>query len=418
MSTRPGVVVVGSGQAGFETCADLRSHGYDGAVTLIGDEPGLPYQRPPLSKAHLHGGERHDLNLRPATFFAHKGIEVINDRVTAIDRGAQCVELASGQRLAYDQLVLATGSANRRLNVPGSDLPGVGYLRTHAEADVVRTMIDNSQALVVVGAGFIGLEVAAAAQAHGVEVTVVEAESRLMGRAVSERLADWMHELHRRNGTRFELEARVETVLDSNGKAAGVRTHDGREIRGDAVVIGVGVVPNTELAARAGLEVANGIVVDQWLRTRDPHIHAIGDCAASPGPTGLQRLESVQNAVDQARCVAGQLTGKELPYRAIPWFWTDQFGARVQMAGVLTNPCSTYLRGDREVGRFSIFCVDGDDQVVAVESVNRPRDHLAARRLLAMPPDRRPAVEELIDERNDLKSLLGGYRQRLAPTPT
>lgn len=390
--SRPGtVVVVGAGQGRFQLAASLREAGFDGRVVLVGDEPGLPYQRPPLSKAYLTGKVDADgVRLRPRHFLDEHRIGLrAGERAAAIDRAGRHVVLASGERLAYDHLVLATGARNRALPVPGAGLDGVFQLRSLAEAETLRRRLDGARRAVVVGAGFIGLEFAAVAAEHGLEVTVVEAAGRVMSRAVSEPVSAFFQSAHEGCGIRVLLGAAVVEVLGAGGRVAGVATAGGQHFPADLVLVGVGVLPNADLAAEAGLAVANGVAVDEHLLTRDPAISAIGDCAAFPcrhaGEGGVTGLGSVQNAVDQARCVAARLVGRPAPYTSLPWFWSEQASLKLQIAGLSAPHDRAVTRGDPSQagkGGFSVFRFRGG-ALVCVESVNRPLDHVLARRLLA-----------------------------------
>lgn len=405
------VVVVGCGQAGFEAAVNLRSRGFTGSITLIGDEPGVPYQRPPLSKAYLHGlPDRESLALRPAEYFDQHDIALVCGKpAVRIDRDGRHVELIDGTLLKYDHLVLAAGARNRALQVPGADLPGVHYLRTAEEAESLTARLDTAASLVVVGAGFIGLEVAAAARKKGIEVTVVEALSRPMARALSEAMSEYFSNAHRQHGVDLRLSTGVEEIIAVDKRAGGVVTTSGEVIPADVIVVGIGVVPNVELAVRAGLPVDNGIVVNEFLRTTDDHISAIGDCAAFPvaGFAGLVRLESVQNAVDQARCVAAQLAGSTASYRSVPWFWSEQFESKLQIAGLTTGADTRVVRGSVGDGAFSIFCFEGG-RLLGVESVNKPRDHMAARKLLAEGVPLAP--DQAADTSYDLKQALAAHK--------
>ena len=378
------VVIVGAGQAGFQLAASLRDKGHAGRVVLVGDEPGVPYQRPPLSKAYLSGslpGER--LALRPQAFYDKHGIELVSGRVVAIDRDRHRVALADERELEYGHLVLATGTRNRELPVPGSKLDGVLGLRTRADADALRERLDRARNVVVIGGGFIGLEFAASTAKLGLSVTVLEAADRLMRRAVSPAVSRHYRDLHERQGTRVLLDGSV-VGLHGDHEVRGVELADGTVLPADLVVVGIGVVPNTELAADAGLAVDDGIVVDEHMSTSAPDISAVGDCAVYPSKHfgGPLRLESVQNAVDHARCLAARLTGVAEPYASVPWFWSNQFDARLQIAGLATGHDEAVVHGDPGKGSFSVFCFRAG-QLVCVESVNRTADHMAARKLLA-----------------------------------
>ncbi|HKS88129.1 MAG TPA: FAD-dependent oxidoreductase [Stellaceae bacterium] len=381
------VVIVGAGHAGFQLAASLRQHGFDGAIRLIGDEPGLPYQRPPLSKEYLQGKIGLDLLLmRPEAFYRDHRIDYLPGvRVNEVDRAGRRVHLDTGERLEYRHLVLATGARNRVPPIPGAELDGVCYLRTLAETDALRERLAAAERIVVIGAGFIGLEFAAVARATGRHVHIVELTDRVMGRVVSVPTSLHFAAAHRHAGVEFGFGAQVVRIAGHAGKVDHVELAGGERLAADLVVVSIGVVPNAELAASSGLAVANGIVVDETLATADPAVSAIGDCAAFPcshaegRPT---RLEAVQNAADHARCVADRLIGKPHPYAALPWFWSEQGPLRLQIAGLTTGHDQTVLRGEAERGEFSVFCYKGG-RLVGIESVNRPADHAHARRLLA-----------------------------------
>jgi 3-phenylpropionate/trans-cinnamate dioxygenase ferredoxin reductase subunit len=381
------IVVVGGGHAGFQLAASLRQHGYDGAVTLIGDEPGLPYQRPPLSKDYLLGKIGLDLLLmRPDAFYRDNRIDYVPEtRVTAIDRAARTVRLTDGKALGYDHLVLATGARNRVPPLPGIELDRVCYLRTLAETDAMQQLFAATRRAVVIGAGFIGLEFAAVASSKGIEVHVVELVDRVMARVVCPDTSAFFADAHRSTGVEFSFGARVERIGGEGGRVTHVALADGRSLPVDLVVVSIGVMPNEELAAAAGLAVENGIVVNEQLLTADENISAIGDCASFPSRHSLRnpvRLEAVQNATDHARCVADRLMGKPRAYDALPWFWSEQGPLRLQIAGLTTGFQQVALRGRPDSGAYSAFCYAGDT-LLGVESVNRPADHAHARRLLS-----------------------------------
>lgn len=350
------VVIVGAGQAGFQTAASLRMEGFDGSITLIGEEQHLPYQRPPLSKGLLSGQQSADhVAFRPERFYAEHGIDLLlSQRAVAIDRVNQRVALVSRTFVDYDHLVLATGARVRKL--PSS---GILYLRDLDDALAIKSRLEAAGSVAVVGGGFIGLEVAAVARAMGKSVTVIEAQSRLMPRCVSQVISDFFLRLHESQGVRVMLNS---TSIPS----------------ADLTIAGIGVFPNVELAQSAGLAVDNGIVVDEFLKTGDPHIFAIGDCAAMNG----LRFESVQNAADQGKCVATQIVRGPAPYKAVPWFWTDQFDIKLQMAGIYAARHTPTVRGSIEARKFSVYYFDGD-RLAAVDSINSPADHVKARKLLA-----------------------------------
>ncbi|HWD01916.1 MAG TPA: FAD-dependent oxidoreductase [Amycolatopsis sp.] len=394
------VLVAGGGQSGFQVAASLRDKGFTGRVVLVGDEPGVPYQRPPLSKAYLTGTATDEqLRLRPEDYFAEKAIELVPGRVASVDRTSSRAVLADGTELPYDHLVLATGARNRVLPVPGADLGGVLTLRTREDADRLRSSLDCAANIVVIGGGFIGLEFAAHA---GRPVTVVEAQDRLLARVASPDVSSFFEQLHEKAGHTVLLGAGV-TALHGSSRVESVELADGTRLPADLVVVAVGVVPETTLAEQAGLAVTNGVVVDEQLRTEDPKIFAIGDCANFPcvHAGASTRLESVQNAVDQARSVAAAIVGEGAPYDSLPWFWTDQAGAKLQIAGILADADRTVVTGDRAEGRFSVLSFR-DGVLIAVESVNRPPDHIAARRLFTAEP--KPAYTDLEASSFDLKA--------------
>jgi 3-phenylpropionate/trans-cinnamate dioxygenase ferredoxin reductase component len=409
-----GVVIVGAGQAGFQVAASLRMEGYEGAIAMVGDEPNLPYQRPPLSKGFMTG--KQDIAgtaLRPLAFYESHRIELMTGaKVIGIDRLDRSVSLASGRALRrslhYDALVLAVGARNRKLPVKGAELDGICYLRTDAEAVEIQQRLEQARDIVVIGGGFIGLELAAAARTLGKAVRVLEVQSRLMPRVVSPILSDFYRDVHTSQGVEISLGVGLAEFVGHQGKVSEVILSDGSVCPADLVLVGIGVVPNSELAGESGLTVENGIVVDEHLRTQDGSIYAIGDCANHPNPFanpaagGRARIESVQNAVDQAKCIAAGIVGRSEHYRAVPWFWTDQFDIKLPMAG-LSGGCSQVVtRGELESRKFSIFYFS-DDRLAAVDSVNRPGDHLAGRKLIGAGIAVTP--EQAADASVDLKAL-------------
>ncbi|MDI9897406.1 FAD-dependent oxidoreductase [Rhodococcus sp. IEGM 1381] len=379
------VVIVGAGHAGVQVAASLRQHDSELPIVLIGDEDGMPYQRPPLSKDFLNSGGLRQLDLlRPAEFFQDNDIALRQGHhAVALHREAREVELSSGERIGYANVVLATGARPRPLAVDGNALPGVHYLATAQDARDMAPRLTPHARVVVVGAGFIGLEVAAAARKLGSTVTVLEAARRSMSRALSPESADFLVSEHRRAGVDVLTGTVVDTILgDQRDGVTGVRCTNGVTIAADLVVIGIGVVAADGLARQAHLPTDNGIIVDEMLRTEDPAIWAVGDCCRFPTSESRSiRLESVQNASDQAKAVAQSIVGTPTPFAAVPWFWTTQFGHKVQIAGLLDGYDSHVLRRE-SASSFSVLLYRGS-QLVAVESINRPLDHLAARKLLA-----------------------------------
>ena len=403
-----GILIIGAGQAGYQLAVSLRDAGYEKRVVLIGDEPDLPYQRPPLSKAFQSGDcEAEHVTFQKEAFYEGLDIELmLGVRVLHIDRERHHITTGDGRRIEYEHLVLATGARNRLLPGWDSATSGLMTLRTLHDARGLREALNRSKRAVIVGAGFLGLEFAAVAAKRGVSVSVIEASSNLMSRAVSAPVADAFREHHESLGTTFILGSGVKRICTEAGRVIGVETTDGALHEADLVVVSIGVIPNVELAKDAGLEIANGIVVDLNLATSDPSISALGDCAAFPSrfAFGNCRIESVQNAVDQARYLAQRLTGHTHGFEAVPWFWSDQGGVKLQIAGVaMSRADEIVLRGDRPGLKFSAYGFS-KGHLVAVESVNRPADHMAARKLLAADAPVTPA--QAADAQFDLKTLL------------
>ena len=401
-----GTVIVGTGQAGFQAAASLRTEGYAEAITLIGEEPQIPYQRPPLSKGFALGQmDFENIELRPEKFYHEHRIDLITGKsVVEIDRAAKQVRLESGKLFPYEKLALAVGSRNRKLAIKGAEIEGVVYLRSFDEAVAVRDHLNNAKEVVVIGGGFIGLELAAVACTMGKDVTVVEALPRLMSRAVAPIISDFYSKLHTGKGVKVVCDATVTKIGNSSGKVRSVVLSDGSKRPADLIIVGVGVVPNVALAKDAGLNVANGIAVDEYLQTNDENVFAIGDCAEFPCVfTGARiRLESVQNAADQAQCVAGTIAGRRSAYKALPWFWTDQFDAKLQMAGISHGHDRIVTRGSAENGKLSVFYFK-DNRLIGIDSINRPLDHIMGRKLMAANAQLTPA--QAADESFDLKRL-------------
>jgi 3-phenylpropionate/trans-cinnamate dioxygenase ferredoxin reductase component len=400
------VLIVGAGHAGFQVAASLRQHGFDEAIGLVNGEAHLPYQRPPLSKAYLKGaGGPDSLIFRTEKFYRDQNIELIADRAVSINRAGRRLLLSSGSSLEYGHLVLATGARNRLLDLPIGNVPGVRYLRSLDESEALRQRITFCRRVVVIGAGFIGLEFAATARAKGLEVDVIELGARIMARAVTAEISDFFQERHTAVGIRIHLGVQATSVESDGNSVTGVSLSDGRRVPADLVVVGVGVLPNVELAAESGLPVGSGILVNEQLLTVDPNISAIGDCAlfVSSRFGASLRLESVQNANDQACCVAARLTGNAKTYDDLPWFWSDQGAHKLQIAGLTTGYDRVVLRGDRGKGSFSVFCYKAG-QLAGVESINRASDHLLCRRMISMRRSIDPA--QAADMTFDLRAAL------------
>ncbi len=391
-------IIIGAGQAGLQVAVELRQAGYAGAITLIGAEASQPYHRPPLSKAYLTGEKSLDaLQMRGQAFYREQAITLmVGLAATGIDRTARQVVLADGSTLPYDHLVLATGAAARPLSCPGHDLDGVMVLRSLEDATALKARLATARHLVVVGGGFIGLEAAASARKLGVAVSLLEMQDRLMARAVGPDVSEHFANVHRSHGVDLRLGQGIAAVIGDAGKAIAVRTTAGDTLPADIVLAGIGVTPNTAPAVAADLSISNGIVVDEAQRTSDPRIHALGDVCAFPAPhgAGLIRLESVQNAVDQAKVVAASITGQPARYQSVPWFWSDQYELKLQMVGLSQGHDAVIERGSRDENRFSVFYMKAG-RLIAIDSINRPADHMRGRKLLA--PGAAPVGADEID---------------------
>ena len=411
MSSEPGIVIVGAGQAALQAAEALRASGYAGSLTMIGDEPYAPYHRPPLSKAWLAGEmEAAQLLMRAPEMLARKNITLrTGTTVSAIDRAQRELQLSDGSRIAYTGLLLATGATPRMLSLPGADAPGVLALRNRDDAEQIAARLqlcaEQQRPVVVIGGGFIGLEVAATARKKNLPVTVLEAAPRLLGRVLAPTLSAWYAELHRSHGVNLVLDARIEALeTGADGGIQAVRLADGSLVPAGLVVVGIGVSQNDQLARDAGLDCDRGIIVDACGRTSDPLITAAGDCSARRLPDGsLLRLESVQNATEQGKSAAAALLGQDRPFTATPWFWSDQYDKKLQMAGLSQGAEHWAVRGDMASGTFSVYHYRGD-KLIAVDSVNASKDHLLARKLLDAGRSPTPAQAE--DLGFDLNSLL------------
>jgi 3-phenylpropionate/trans-cinnamate dioxygenase ferredoxin reductase component len=404
------IVIIGAGQAGVQTAEALRSGGFAGGITLLGDEAHGPYHRPPLSKAWLAGEmDAAQLVMRAPEMLERKNIALRTGvRVLSIDRAARCVKLSDGSALQYTGLALTTGSRARLPDWPGVRSAGVLPLRSRDDASAISAALarclEDQRPVVVIGGGFIGLEVAATARKKGAQVTVLEAAPRLLGRVLSPQLSDWYAELHRSHGVNVHLGAAVSGLrVDAAGHVSGVALAGGEMLEAALVVIGIGVLANDELAREAGLECARGIVVDASARTSDPLIVAAGDCTARRLNDGsLLRLESVQNATEQGKSAAAALLGQDRPFTATPWFWSDQYDKKLQMAG-LSNGSETWaVHGDMS-GSFSVYHFKAG-KLIAADSINATKDHLQARKLLDAGVS--PSRDQISDLQFDLNSLL------------
>lgn len=396
-------LIVGANQAGVQLACSLRELGDIGEITLLGAETHPPYQRPPLSKAFLSGTADADaLAFRTPEFYTEHRIEVRTGRRVeslALDPGGPAGSgralTRGGESLPFDRLALTTGARPRRLAVPGADLAGVGYLRDLDDALRLRGQLDAARRVVVVGGGYIGLEAAAVARSAGLEVTVVEAAQRLIQRSAPPVVSEFYRAAHERRGTEIRLGSGVEALIgDDQGRVRAVLLADGTEVPADLVLVGIGILPRTELAEGLGLHCAGGIVVDRHARTSEPAIVAAGDCAVAPDPLtgeGSIRLESVQNAVGQAKAAAASLLGREAPHTAVPWFWSDQYDLKLQIAGVSAGADQYVVRGDPAAERFSVLSYRAG-RLLAVDAVNNAPDYLVVRKALGqgarIPADR------------------------------
>lgn len=406
-------IIVGAGHAAGELATSLRDNGWQGRILLIGEEPHLPYHRPPLSKAYLSGSATTEsLLIKPKATYDKANVEIISGvRVSKIDREASTVHLADGRTTHYDRLILATGGRPRQLPIPhiqeAESSGNFHYLRTLQDVDRIRQQFEPGMRLVIVGGGYIGLEVAAVAIKHGLKVTVLEALPRVLARVTAPELSAFYETRHRDAGVEIRTDTQVQDVqLDPSGDAvSAVLCVDGSSVPADLVVVGIGLLPNVELASDAGLNVDNGILVDEFGQTSDPNIYAAGDCTNHPNPLlGRRlRLESVPNALEQARCVASSICGKPKAYASIPWFWSDQYELKLKMVGLSQGYDQLVIRGSLESNSFSAFYLK-DGYILAADTVNRPPEFMLAKRFIG----ERIQVDtlRLADDTQPLKDLL------------
>ena len=378
------IVVIGAGQAGLQTIMSLRQTGYEGDITLVGDEAFLPYQRPPLSKAYLSGNmERERLFLKPDEFFTDNNVTLkLDTSVESLDAAAKSVTLNNGETLSFEYAVIATGSRPRLLNVPGRELANIFDLRGMADIDAMQPHFVEGKKLVVVGGGYIGLEAAAVAAGMGLSVHVLEAAPRLLARVAEPEISDFYTRIHQAHGVTLVTESQM-TGFVGDGAVSGVEMADGSIIDADIVITGIGILPNVEIAEAAGLAVENGIVVNEVGQTSDAHIFAAGDCTSHPNDLlgRTMRLESVPNAIEQGKAVASAICGTPKPYHQVPWFWSDQYDVKLQIAGVPTQIDSKVLRGDDSSNSFAWFYFTGD-KLTGVTAINRPAEFMAGRMLI------------------------------------
>ncbi|MDZ7670489.1 MAG: FAD-dependent oxidoreductase [Gammaproteobacteria bacterium] len=397
------MVIVGAGHAAGQAAASLRQEGFDGEIVIIGDEPHIPYQRPPLSKQYLAGEQGIErVYLRPAKFYEDKNVTVrTGERVDRIDTKAGTVTTDKGETIPYDKLLLATGGRPRRLTIPGHDLRGIHYLRGIDDVDGIRQEMAPKRKLVIVGGGYIGLEVAAVAVEAGLEVHVLEMEQRILQRVTTERMSAYYRQLHESRGVHIHTGAAV-TAFTGSGHVEGVLCGD-QEFPADIVIIGIGIIPNTEVAQAAGIDCDNGILVDDHCRTSATDVFAAGDCTNHPNAllNRRLRLESVPNAMEQARVAAANMCGGDKTYASIPWFWSDQYELKLQMVGFSADGDNEVVRGEMADDKFAVFYLDGTT-LVAADAVNSPKEFMICKQLIGKAVD----AARLADPDTDLKALL------------
>lgn len=399
------VVIVGAGHVAGQAVASLRQYGFAGRIVLVGEEPYLPYQRPPLSKNFLAGElDIERLFLRHEHFYTEHNVELrLGIRAERIDRQRRQLVLSGGERLGYDRLLLAVGSEPRHLHVPGAHLPGVFYLRTIADVRAIQSRWAPARRLLVIGGGYIGLEVAAVATTHGLQVTVIEIAERVMERTVAPAVSAFYEDVHRKAGVDVRCNTAV-TELRNEGDGLVAVCEGGAWVYADLVLVGIGILPATALAEEAGLACENGILVDEHCQTSDPHIFAAGDCTNHPNRLlGRRlRLESVQNAQEQAKTAAAAICGQPVPYAQIPWFWSDQYDLKLQIVGIPSDYTSAVVRGNPPERSFMVFYFAGE-KLIAVDAVNSPREFMISKKLVAQ--GARLSPEAVADTRIPFREL-------------
>ena len=378
-------IIIGASHAAAQLIPGLRQEGWAGDIVVISDEPHLPYHRPPLSKAFLSGEKTADsLKIRPAAFYDKQNARLKTGRVAGIDRSQKTVTLTGGETLPYDKLALCTGARVRKVNLPGSELGNIHYLRSISDAEAIKHQVVAGQKAVIVGGGYIGLETAASLTKLGMQVTVLEMAERVLQRVTAPEVSTFYERIHRDQGVRIMTNCGVEAFL-GDAQVEKVRCTDGTELDADLVVVGVGVIPNTELAEDAGLAIDNGIVVDEFCRTQDPDIVAAGDCTSHISKIYERRirLESVPNATEQAKTAAASICGKEKDCTTLPWFWSDQYDLKLQIAGLSQGYDQLVIRGDKDSGTsFAAFYLH-QGRLLAADCVNRPKEFMLSKRIIA-----------------------------------
>lgn len=375
------VVIVGGGHAAAEASVTLRKNGWEGGICIVSEEAVAPYHRPPLSKGFVNGSVKDEqLQLKKSTLYEQHNIEIkLGARAVEIDRKQKYVELNTGECLHYSHLILATGTRPRKLKIPGTDLLNINYLRTIEDAKRIKELVRQDARLLVIGAGYIGLELAASASKMGAQVTVVEAQGRVLARVTSERVSEFYFDLHKAQGVEIRLNTGV-TSIEKNNNCYQATLNDGTAIQFDAVVVGIGVIPNIELAEQCGLDCDNGVVVNNKTQTSDPCIFAIGDCSNHPNTFYQKRvrLESVPNALEQAKVAASLICGGTASHDALPWFWSDQYDVKIQTAGLSEGYEEAIIRGKPENKSFCVFYLK-DRRIIAIDAVNSPADFIKSK---------------------------------------
>ena len=398
-----GMVIIGCGQAGGQAAASLRQEKYEGPITMIGQEPYIPYQRPPLSKQYLSGEqEKEKLSLRQESFYSEKEINLkLETSVLSLDPHKKELQLENDETVTYDKLLVATGGRPRKLEVDGHTLKGIHYLRNIDDVDAIKTQMNTSQNLVIVGGGYIGLEVASVAIKRGLTVSVLEMESRILERVTTEEMSAFYHQLHTDEGVNILTSTQAKAFKGSE-TVESVVCGD-HEIPADLVIVGIGILPNTEMAEAAGLKTNNGLVVDEHCRTSNEHIFAAGDCTNHPNPilNRRLRLESVPNAMEQGRVAASNMLGGSKSYASMPWFWSDQYEHKLQMVGFSKDSDQSVVRGDMESKSFTVFYLK-DGSIIAADSVNNPKEFMASKQLVG----EKASVGALANTSIELKTLI------------
>ena len=401
-----GVLIVGAGHGGAQAAIALRQNGYAGRIIMVGREPEIPYERPPLSKDYLAQEKAFErIQIRPAAFWAEKNIEMmLNEEVVAVDSAAHVVSLASGETLSYEYLIWATGGDPRRLSCDGAHLDGIHVVRTRADVDAMMAELDSVSRVAVIGGGYIGLEAAAVLRKLGKEVVLLEALPRVLARVAGEELSAFYEAEHRAQGVDLRTGVGV-VALEGEGRVSGVTLGDGSTVAADMVIVGIGIIPSVEPLLAAGAEGGNGVTVDAYCRTSLPDVFAIGDCAAHANAFAggnIMRVESVQNANDMANAVAKSLTSELTEYHAVPWFWSNQYDLRLQTVGISAGYDSTVLRGDPDTRSFSLVYLKAG-KVIALDCVNATKDYVQGR--LFVTEGLSPTAEQLADTDITLKEL-------------